>query len=72
MVLEGAGIPTVNIVSDEFVGLFLLEAEQQGIPDLHYVVVSHPIGGVRREAIEAKGRAAVDDLWRAILGGRPA
>jgi len=68
VVLETAGVPTVNLVSDAFVELFRLEAEQQGIPALRYVVVPHPIGGMRREAVEAKGRAAADALGRAILG----
>lgn len=69
MTLEGLGIPTVNIVTDEFEQLFHLESEQQGIASLPYVVLPHPLGGLKEPAVRARARAAANDVYRALLGG---
>jgi hypothetical protein len=69
--LESLGVPTVNFVSDEFEKLFLLESEQQGMALLPYVVVPHPIGGVREAVAVAKARAAAPAFYRALTEGRP-
>jgi hypothetical protein len=69
--LEGLGIPTVNVVSHAFAGLFRLEAKHQGMAGLRYVVVPHPFGGIDLESVDRKARAAVDDLYRALLDAEP-
>jgi hypothetical protein len=64
--LEGEGIPTVNVVSDAFVDLFHLEREQQGVPHLPYVVVPHPIGGRAVELVDEMAAAVVDEAHRLL------
>jgi hypothetical protein len=70
--LEGLGIPTVNVVSHAFAALFRLEAKQQGMAGLRYVTLPHPFGGIDEESVDRKARAAVDDLYRALLDKEPA
>lgn len=53
-------------MTDEFEDLFHKEAHNQGAPELPYVLLEHPIGGLRREALLAKARAAVDGVERAL------
>ena len=36
------------------------------MPDLRYIVVPHPIGGIREDAVAAKARAALPDLLAAL------
>ena len=36
--------------------------------DLTYIVVPHPLGGIRPDAVRAKARDAVDALESALLG----
>lgn len=61
-------MPTVTVATDAFLDLFKLEAQQRGLPELPYIVVPHPLGGIRPELVEGKARAAADDLMRALLG----
>ncbi len=55
-------------MTDEFEGLFKLEAEQRGAPDLPYIVISHPLGGIQPEVVQEKARAATPALRAALLG----
>lgn len=57
------------LVTDAFEDLFHLEAEQRGVSALAYVLVPHPLGGLKPDAVRAKAAAAVDDLEAALLGG---
>ena len=66
--METLGIPTVCLVTDAFEDLFHLEADQRGVPGLHYVLVPHPLGGLKPDAVRAKAAAAVNDLEAALLG----
>ena len=66
IVLEQLGIPTVNVTTPAFVDLLRLEAQQRGLPDLRYVVVSDPIGGLPAEAMTAKAQAVTDKLIEAF------
>ncbi len=54
------------MATDAFVDLLLLEAEQRGMPDLPYIVVPHPIGGLQEGAVTEKAEAALDDLLAAL------
>jgi hypothetical protein len=58
----------VTIATDAFEDLLKLEAEQRGMPDLVYLVIGHPLGGIRPDAVRAKAAAAVDDLEARLLG----
>ncbi len=61
-------MPTVTVVTDAFEDLFQLEAEQRGAPDLPYVVIPHPLGGIQPAAVLALARDAVPALRAALLG----
>jgi hypothetical protein len=62
----------VIVATAAFEDLVRLELQQRGLPDLPYVVVPHPLGGIRPPAVEEKARAALDDLVDALMGGSPA
>ncbi len=36
------------------------------MPDLRYIVVPHPIGGIREDAVAAKARASIADLLASL------
>ncbi len=55
-------------MTDAFEGLFKLEAEQRGAPELPYIVIPHPLGGIQPEAVQEKAREAMPDLRAALLG----
>ena len=40
------------------------------MPDLRHVVVPHPIGGIRPEAVAEKARAALPDLLAVLAPER--
>jgi hypothetical protein len=50
------------VTTPVFIELLKLEAAQQGLPNLRYIVVPHPIGGMQPQAVVEKGRAAVEEL----------
>ena len=60
----------MNVTTPPFEDLLRLEAQQRGLPDLAYIVVSHPIGQLKPDAVIAKGQAAADDLLEAFVGAR--
>ncbi|MCY3883043.1 MAG: hypothetical protein OXG61_13115 [Chloroflexi bacterium] len=55
-------------MTDAFEGLFKLEAEQRGAPELPYIVIPHPLGGIQPDAVEEKAREATSALRAALLG----
>ena len=57
------------VATTAFEDLVRLEAQQRGLADLPYIVVPHPLGGIRPPAVEEKARAALDDLVDALMGG---
>lgn len=60
--LESHGIPTVVVATDAFEDLFLFEAEQRGLPELPYVVIPHPLGGLKPDAAKLKAPPVADKL----------
>ena len=55
-------------MTDAFEGLFKLEAEQRGAPDLPYIVIPHPLGGIQPDAVQEEALEATPDLRAALLG----
>ena len=58
----------MTIATDAFEDLLKLEAEQRGMADLVYLVIPHPLGGIKPPVVRAKAAAAVDALEQALLG----
>lgn len=67
-VLEEAGVPTVSIGTHEFAAQFREEADRIGMPDLAYVSVEHPLGGVKEPGVFARAEEALDRLEAQVLG----
>ncbi|MCY3505506.1 MAG: hypothetical protein OXH41_05020 [Chloroflexi bacterium] len=55
-------------MTDAFEGLFKLEAEQRGAPELPYIVIPHPLGGIQPDAVQEKALEATAALHAALLG----
>ena len=60
--IEKIGIPTVTIVTNEFMGLARSTMKSQGVPDMAFVEIQHPVGGIRKEEVEAKAKTIIDDI----------
>ncbi|MDZ7726898.1 MAG: hypothetical protein U5Q44_01170 [Dehalococcoidia bacterium] len=56
----------MTVATDAFEDLVKLEAQQRGMPDLHYVVVPHPLGGLKPEAMHDKAAPVRDELLRLL------
>jgi hypothetical protein len=61
-----AGIPSGLIATTVFQGLAVSELSALGVTGLPMVVIDHPLGGERRDAITRRARQAVDQLVRAL------
>jgi len=61
--LEKSKIPTVTIVTDQFLSLAQGTQQSQGFTDLAYAVVEHPIGMLQKNEVDAK----VDRFFQTIL-----
>ncbi len=68
--LEQRGIPTATLCSDEFGALARTEAEALGIPAIPIVFLAHPLGGLRREEVQAKADCVVDEVLHVLTGKR--
>ena len=62
MKLEGAGIPTVLVATDELRLLADQTAADLGLAGLRIVSVEHPIGAVPEAAILDRADAVVDEV----------
>jgi hypothetical protein len=60
------GIPTVTVATDAFTELFQLESQQRGLPELAHVLVPHPIGGIKPEAVRVKAAPLIDEILAAL------
>jgi hypothetical protein len=69
--LESKGIPAVAVGTEEFAGLLQLEAEQRGLPDLRRVIVPHPLGGMKEQAIRDKAEPAVEAAIAGLTSPAP-
>ena len=61
------GIPTVTIASSELVGLARSTAFSQGVADMPFVVVPHPIGGIPKNEVTKKAKDAYPLIVKAAI-----
>ena len=60
----------MTVGTTAFTDLLQLEAEQRGLADLERVIVPHPIGGLKPEAVQGKvDDVVVDQLFSALTAG---
>lgn len=60
----------MTIGTDAFADLLQLEAEQRGLPELHRVIVPHPLGGLKEDAVRAKVPPVADAIADALIDAR--
>jgi hypothetical protein len=65
--LEKAKVPTVTIVTDQFMTLARGTQKSQGLTDLCLVEVPHPIGMIPKAEVYAKVDKAFDDIIKASI-----
>ena len=66
VLLEELGVPTVCAGSHVFEEQFKLEAAHSGMPDLKFVFVQHPLGGVKPDGVRAKAAASFATVLAAL------
>lgn len=65
------GVPTVTIVTDQFVTLARGTQKEPGLTDMCFVTVPHPIGMLPKEQVDAKVDAAFGDIVKAATQWQP-
>ena len=65
------GIPTVTIITDEFIDGAINTAQGIGVPELPAVVVPHPFGGQSEKALRAKADEAFQDIMDVAVDWKP-
>ncbi len=63
---ETQGIPSVFVMTNEFVGAAQTQADALGLPDVRRVVVPHPMQDRTDEEMQAKADAVLDELIEAL------
>ncbi len=76
--LESEGVPTLTIITNAFTDLARASMAAAGLPDMPFLVLEHPMGGISKERILAKADAAFPEIlkiareWRAPSKELPA
>ncbi len=65
------GIPTVTTTTTDFLDLARTSMASVGAPDMAFVVVPHPMGGIKLEDIRAKATAAFPEIMKAATQWKP-
>ena len=60
--MEGRGIATVVLGTDEFRPLAAIQSRAHGLPDLPVVTVGHPIGGIVESLVADKAGQIVESV----------
>jgi hypothetical protein len=68
---EKQGIPTVTLISSDFINLAMSTWQGAGVPEMAYVIVQHPFGGISLDAIRAKTDAVFPKIMEAALRWKP-
>lgn len=69
--LEKLSIPTITIVTTEFVGLAKTSALSFGVADMCLLTVPHPFAGLKLEEIEAKADATFPEILKSATEWKP-
>jgi hypothetical protein len=69
--LEKKGIPTVTIVTNAFEELLKSAAKYQGVSEMNYVVVEHPIAGHNLKGVYKLAEAAFPQILKAATSWQP-
>lgn len=66
--IEGEGVPTATVNSEEFVRLGQSECRSLGMPGLPLVTVPHPMGDVDRETVRERAEGALEEVVHVLTG----
>jgi hypothetical protein len=69
--LEKLGIPTVTIVTEPFVNLAKQISRSEGIPELCFVIIPHPVGALPPDEVVAKADNAFPNISFSLTGWQP-
>jgi hypothetical protein len=69
--LEKEGIPTLTIATTAFIDLARASTAVTGVPDMSFLVVEHPMGGISKEEIRAKADAVFPEILNMAPESRP-
>ncbi len=64
--MEGRGIPTALVASDEFAPLGRAESIARGLPGLPIVALPHPLAGNLAELVRAKALGCADEIVQVL------
>jgi hypothetical protein len=70
--LEKRGVPTVGLVSDDFIQDYIRSGTSFGIPELRYAHLADPLVSQTPEAITALIDRAIEDVLRGLLAAEDA
>ncbi len=59
---ERQGVPAVGVMTTRFVSAARLMAKVLSLPDYPFVVIEHPISSAGDVGLEARARAALDEI----------
>jgi hypothetical protein len=65
---EIQGVPAAFVASSEFIDAAEVQAESLGLPEVHRVIVPHPIQDATDDEMRGKADAVVEALIGAITG----
>ncbi|MFC1986587.1 UGSC family (seleno)protein [Chloroflexota bacterium] len=68
---ERLGIPTITLVTSQFVGLADTVASSEGVTDMCVVSVSHPMGMISRSDIEKKALDTFPEIFKVATDWQP-
>ncbi len=64
--LDKRGVIAAQICSDAFIRLGTTQAKVFGVPDLPFLIIPHPLGGLSIEKVEERAQAVLGQLTKLI------
>lgn len=71
ILLEKAGIPTVPIITDEFISTAKEMADLWGVPDFRFVMMPHPLSTLTSSQMKERAETLLDEVVGLLKTGQP-
>ena len=71
ILLEKAGIPTVPIITDEFISTAKEMADLWGVPDFRFVMMPHPLSNLSPAELDRRAEELVSKVVGLLQTGQP-
>ena len=71
MTLEKAGLPTVPLITDAFLGAAREMAELWGVPEFRYIAMKHPLAYLTPEEIDRRAEVLLQSILELLKRGQP-